>query len=312
MKGRAARGGGRKPLQALPKLLRRAPFPLVKGAGPEDQRLQLRVAVFRRLQRLAPQPAAQSLVRQIRRHHGGGQGDKGQPPLIEQIIQGQAQGIHVRLRAIGLLVADLRSHKGADAGAYPRPAPDLLIESGNAEIPEHIGTRRIDEDILGLDIPMEQLLGAAKHQSAGNIPADAEYGIRKAAGSGALHGRHQGGEQLHLDEHVPADAVRMPVIPHLVAADDVRMVLHLGQVGVFLHDALEIVLIAPGDGGPVVPLPEQPGDILFLTGDGDEFQRGLFHAPGADLLDLIDRSVVALADQPYRFPSRPFDPAVYC
>ena len=159
---------------------------------------------------------------------------------------------------------------------------------------------------------MLQLPGITERQRAGYIPSHAKDSIRKGPGGDLIHGRHQRGKQRHLDQHVPADPVRMPIVPHLVAAHDIRMILCLCQMRVFLHDSPEIVFVTPGKRSSVVSFAEQLFDLAFLPGDRNKLQRGFFNALCTDLLDLIDSPVIALADQTDRFPSRPFHPVLCC
>ena len=214
-----------------------------------------------RRQRLAVEAARARLLQLRGGGHGGRQRHEGAAALVQQPVQHHAQGVDVRLVAVGLVVVDLRRHVfvGADLGA----AAGLLHRLGDAEVPQLVVPVLGDEDVLGLDVPVDDVAVLADHQGLAHI-----LGQRMACASGAGPLRHLGQrrQQLHLDEDVPADARLLGVVDDIVTVDDVAVALHLGHELVLAHDVAQDVVEVAGDALLVIAVGDQLLHVARVMG----------------------------------------------
>ena len=228
------------------------------------------------------------------------QRQKRRAPVVEQPVQHQTQRIDVGLHAVGLVVVDLRRH--VLVGARLRAADRALGGLGDAEIAQLIRPVRRDEDVLRLDVPVQDVPFFAESQRAAEIRADPDDLLVRDLFSQRPGQRR---EQLHLDEDVPAHAVVVLDVAHVVAVDDVGAALHVGHQGILAHDVLQIAVEARGDAFLVVAVAEQILYVALVLGDRDELQRGLFLVAEDVPLDLVHGAEAAAPDHAHGLPSRP-------
>ena len=271
------------------------------GAGFQHDRFQLRTAVGRRRQGLAGETALACFLILSGQDLGGRQGHKGHPAVIEQPIQHQAQRIEVRAASVGAVVIHLGRHVfiSADLGAAHGPFHGF----GNTEITQLIIAVGGDENVLGLDVPVDDIVFFAEHQRAANVPADLQDGF---LGHRAGQRLRQGREQLHADENVPADAVAVLDIADVLAVYGVGAAVQLAHEGILGDDVLQMGAEGGGDALIVIPLAVHFRDIRLVLGDGDDLHRRGLRGPVHQLPpELINGSKAPPSNQPHRLPPRP-------
>ena len=80
-----------------------------------------------------------------------------------------------------------------------------------------------NEDVLGLYISVDDIVLFAKNKGRGNVLCHLNNGV---LGNFGGQGINKGSEKLHLDKDVPADAVVVLDVAHIVAVDDVGASVH--------------------------------------------------------------------------------------
>ena len=161
------------------------------------------------------QPAVHGLVLLIR---GGGDGGlagqrkEGGGLLVQQPMEGEAQGTEVRPFPVAFGVPDFRRH--ILIGTRDGPAHRMLGGLGDAEISQLIDlVPGIKEDVFRLDVPVQDPPAFTKDQGLADIRADPEHlflqlplPAARGGDGGKLGERRQ---QLHADKHFPAHPVFM-------------------------------------------------------------------------------------------------------
>ena len=272
----------------------------VIGAGLQHDPLQLRAAVAGRRQQLAPQAPPAGLLLQLRRQLFRRQGQKGHAPLIEQPVQHQAQGIQVHAAAVGLLVIDLRRH--VFEGAGPGAAGGFLHGPGHAEVPKLVVPQWGDEDVLGLDVPVDDVKLGAEAQRPAQVPPDGDDLLLLRLLGQCLR---QGPEQLHFDVDVPADAVGMLHRTQVLAVDHVGAAAELAHQGILPHDVLQIAPEGLGNAPLLVALAAHLLDLAVVLGKGNKLQGGPFRLAEHFAPDLIHCAEAAPPQESNRLPAGP-------
>ena len=278
----------------------RIPISGIIGTGLQDYGLQCATAEDRGGQRFAGEAAQPCGLIHTRAEDHRGQGQEGHTPLIQQPVQYQTQGVNIRTDTVGLIVVHFRCHVlvSTDLGA----AGGLFDGLGDAEVTQLEVSVGRNKDVLGLDIPVDDVIFFAQDQSVADIPGNADNGI-----VGDLLGKHLGqrGQQLHLDIDIPTNAVLMLHIAHIITADDVGAAVHFAHQGVFRDDALQMIPEGAGDAFVIVAFAVHFFDIAVVLGDGDDLQCGGLHFSQHFTADLVDSAVAAPADKSYGFPTGP-------
>ena len=122
---------------------------------------------------------------------------------------------------------------------------------------------------------------------------------------GLAQGTHQRGQQFHLDEHIPADAVLMLHIPDIITVNHIGMTLDIQHQGVLPGNIFQIAPEMGGQTGIVITLAAQFLDLILALGNGQNLQRRGFDLTEHLPLNFIHRAEAALADFPYNFPAGP-------
>ncbi len=272
----------------------------IVGAGLEHDGLEGLAAVGRGRQRLAVHAADAGVLVHPGRQLLGRQGQEGHAPLVQQPVQHQAQGVLVRRGAVGLALIDLRRHIfiGADLGAAGR----LLHRFGDAEIAQLEVAVVGHEDVLGLDVPVDDVVLFAGHQRLAHVDGEFHHRLLRWVHRQGLGHRRQ---QLHLDVDVPAEAVLMLDILHVVAVHHVGVALQLAHQGILGHDALQMGAKGAGDALVVVAVVAHLVDVAAVLRNGDDLQRGLLRLAEDVALDLIHPAEAAPADETHRLPAWP-------
>ena len=222
---------------------------------------------------------------------------EGQTTLVQAAVEHQTQRVGVHAGVVGLACLEHfrghvagRAHLGQRAGAGQHGA-------GHAEIAQLVVAVRRDEDVLGLDVAVDDVVPLAQFQRAAQVDAHAHH-LAPGHLHGALQVDVQRGEQLHADEDIPADAV-------FVGDDLVVLVAHDVALGLELAHQLDLV----GDGvraGAIVRRNAVAGEVVglnggaqvvFRLGQADDLQRaGVHGAQRVPPLDLEHSAVTARAD----------------
>ena len=139
---------------------------------------------------------------------------------------------------------------------------------------------------------MDDVVALAHFQCAAQVDAQADD-LAPGKALVLLQVAGDGGEQLHADEDVPADAVLVGVDGVVLIADDVAVALELAHEGDL---AVEVLDVIPEVGGRTVPVHAVRKDLLQLVGrgwDGDGLQRAGEH--GVELVAALDLEHLAVA-----------------
>ena len=271
-----------------------------KGTGLQHDSLQFLAAVDRSRDRLTAEPALPGFLIHGRRGNLGRQGQERCPPLVHGPVQYQTQGIQVRRSAVGLTLVNLRSHvlKSTDFGAADRLVGDFC----NTEITQLIIAGFGHENILGFDIPVNDIFVFAQDQSIAQVHAQLDDLLLII---NLAHAVHQWGQQLHLDEHIPADTILMLDVPDIVAVDHIGMALDIQHQRVLPGNIFQITPEMGGQAGIVITLAAQFLNFFIVLGDGNDLQCCGFNFAEHFPLDLIHRTETALANDPDHIPTGP-------
>ena len=231
--------------------------------------------------------------------------DKRHPALIQEIVEDHAEGVEVGVFSVRFVAVDFGGH--VVGGAGDRCVGGPFHPSGDAEVAEFIVAEIGDEDILGLDIPVDDLPVVADDQRFAEVPSEpGDLLFGEAAFSQDIA---QGGQELHADIHAEASAVR-PVLGRIIlAADDVGMPFQLHHHAVFAQEVFFAVAAHLPDALGRISFALQFFQHAFLR-VGDHFHGGPFDRIADGSGDLIDHSEAAASELSAQVPALPGD--VYC
>ena len=294
-------GAVTEPDQRLPHLGRIPESVLrVISAGFQDDFLQAPAAVHRRGNRLSAEPALPGSFFFRRLGHLRRQGQERRPPLVHGPVQHQAQGIQVRGGAVGSVQVHLRCHIFVSTDL--RAADGFIRNLRHTEITQLIVTGFGHENILRLDIPMDNILIFTQDQGIAQVDAHTDH-LLLVIPLAELAGQRS--QQFHFDEHIPADAVIMLDIAHIVTVDHIGMALQIQHHSVFPDDLLQITLEVGSDALIIIAVTAQLLDLLHALGDTDHLQSRGFDPAVEIPPDLVHRTETALTDFPDDFPPGP-------
>ncbi len=196
--------------------------PGIIAAGFQDDPGHFGGGVDRRLQRFSRYAACQGFPLR----GGGVQGrlrEEGQAVVVQQPVEGQAQGIDIRPGVVGACLGRLRGDiVGRSLCAHARRA--AFQGAGDAEIAELIKHVRaepvVHKDVFGFDVAVDQVFALAQNQRGAQINADPGHFLL-----GELFVADiivQRGKQLHPDEDIAADAVFPGFDLVILNTDDIR------------------------------------------------------------------------------------------
>ena len=234
--------------------------------------------------------------------HPGRQRQEGRAPFIQQPVEHQAQGIEIRGSSVGQIVENLRRHEVF--GADDQAAADFFLPFCHAEVSQLVGPFPADKDVLGLYVPVEDLLPVAAGQSRGDIPAQPQD-LPLLHAVADLHQRLQ---QLHFDQHVPARLILVTKTADIVAGNHVGAASQPGHDGIFPHHLFHPVGKKAGDLVLAIALGAELIDLASVPGNGDKFERGSLRRAKDFASDLVDRADGAPSQKADRLPARPYRP----
>ena len=248
---------------------------------------------------------------------------EGEAVVVREPVEHGPQGVKVHGAVVaGLPADDLRRHvvHGALLGVHRLGRAVHL--SRDAEVAQDVGPELVDEDVGGLDVPVDDLLPFTGGEGVADVAADLHDLVRREALSGleaAPGAFFETLEQRHADIDGVADAVRIAL--HMVVLDrhDVGTVLHAEQEPDLFGDPLGCLGVIVGDRLLVHAAVAQ---LLHLGGvlrDADDLQGGDRLQTQIIPPDLIDLAEASGTDQILRFacdvpvrPERKCDPAHAC
>ena len=271
-------------------------------AGAQHQVRQIAGGVHRGRQRITAQAAVQRVGAGLLVQHQLLAGHKGQAVVVQQAVQHDAQRVDVHPAVVVGAAGHFRCHVviGALDGLAAPGAGQLARDAEIAQLEE---AELVDEDVLGLDVAVDDLLFLADLQRRADVDAQTDdLGLREGAGALPVV---EGGEQLHADVDIPADLAG--ALHHLVVldADDVLDALQglheLDLVDEVIHDALQV-----GAGAVLGHAVRAQGfHLRSVLRDGDHLDGGAAGQVVVTAHGLVDRAVGTAADPLHDLPFGP-------
>ena len=270
----------------------------VKCAGSQHHIGQLRIRISGNRQGLTADPAGQGCFPVCMGNVGRIRGQEGCPVVVQQPVKHHAQGVNIHAGAVGFFPVNLRSHVGVSA-LLGQTAGGLFHSTGNTEVTQLEIAGFGHEDILGLDIPVDDVVTLAQFQSLTDVDTQADH-ILSGHGMG-LDIAHHGRQQLHTDENIPAEAVVMGDYVMVLVTDDVGGTLELGHQLKLPDDLFHHAAEVPGHAGIVHTLGLGIHDLAAALGNGDDLDGRLVRA---EVISggFINLTKAALTDEPAKLP----------
>ena len=178
----------------------------------------------------------------------------------------------------------------------------MLSSFCNTEVTQLICTVRRHKDILRLDVSVQDTSHLAIGKRTAYIFSDRDDQL---VGHSFRKRFCQWGQQLHFNKDVPAYAVVMLDIFHIIAVDDIGAALHIRHQRILPDNILQETFKTLGDAFLIIAVTDEFVDIASTLGNGDHFQRGLLLVPEHIPLDFIHSPKAAPPDQPHCLPARP-------
>ena len=270
----------------------------IESTGSQHHLGQLRICVSGSRQGLTADPARQGSFPICMGNVGGIGRQERCPVVVQQPVQHHAQGVNIHAGAVGFFPVDLGSHVGVSA-LLGQTAGGLFHSTGNTEVTQLEIAGFGHEDILGLDIPVDDVVTLAQFQSLTDVDTQADH-ILSGHGMG-LDIAHHGSQQLHTDENIPAEAVVMGDYVMVLVTDDVGGTLELGHQLKLPDDLFYHTAEVPGHAGIVHTLSLGIHDLAAALGNGDNLDGCLVRA---EVISggFINLTKAALTDEPAKLP----------
>ena len=226
-------------------------------------------------------------------------GQEGGAVFVEQAVQHNAQRVDVHRAAVGFALIDLRGHVGIRT-LLGQAAAGLFHRAGNTEISQLEVAALRDKHVLRLYIPVDDIELLAKFQRLTHIDANLDDIL---PGDGMLPGVVvQRGQQLHLNENVPAYAIFVLNDLVVLIADDIAVALEFAHQGKFPYQV-------PHEGAEVLPhacfvhaVCHGTAQLRLVGRDCNGLQRRFVGNTKVLSPNLEDLSEAALADQAVDIP----------
>ena len=219
---------------------------------------------------------------------------KRQSAVVQQAIHDETQRIDIAGRAVPLALIDLGGHIVIGAllaherhGGFER--------TRDAEIAELIIAVRGNEDVVGLDVPVDDAVLCAEHERAAEIQAELDDLLDRQRLLGGAVG--QAFQKLHADEDVVADAARLRKHARILEGNDVRVPLQAIHQRDLLRHVLRETAVIGRDRSIVHAVRAKLLDLALFGRDRDVLQRGIETVVQLVAVDLVHAAEAARADE---------------